>query len=56
MPENTNSVPANLILVSDKELFVAAMAFGAVLTLGYVIGKERQRKFVEKHMFTFAKS
>lgn len=52
MDKTANSIPANLIYVSDRELFTVALIAAVVVTASYMIDKERQRKFVEKYLKT----
>jgi putative Mn2+ efflux pump MntP len=48
--DNTkNGVPITFLLVSNHELFAIGLIASAVVTASYMIGKERQRKFLEKH-------
>lgn len=55
MSESKNSVPANLIYVSNRELAAVTIVCGTLVYAGFILGRAVQRKFVEEHMFLVTK-
>lgn len=53
-PTVTKLVINNVLCLTYKEYYIAALAAGMLMGLGYEIGKERERKWLEKHMHTIS--
>jgi hypothetical protein len=55
MENTTNRVPVNLIYLGKNEMLAVALVAGAVIGVSYQVGKEAQRRWLDKRSLIVVK-